>query len=228
MLVISAVISCIYHLAGQFVLSKNNDHVTFLFSFDGEAKAAGATTTLPSPFLLHNGHCRISRDVKERAIALFRDMDLKSIAHVLDVSTHSISRWIFNVSIYGDVGPPKSPLKGRPRVCKSSTLDRLTKFLLKNPTVYLDEVQFWLSVEEVILISISTIHRYQKYVLGFTNKCVTGSAIERNNKERVHWYDEAQGMLYDFQILCTDQSYIDDCTGTRQKGYAIRGEECFV
>jgi len=173
-------------------------------------------------------NCRISRDVKERAIALFRDMDLKSITHVLDVSTHLISRWIFNVSIYGDVGPPKSPLKGRPRVCKSSTLDRLTKFLLKNPTVYLDEVQFWLSVEEGILISISTIHRYQKYVLGFTNKCVTGSAIERNNKERVHWYDEAQGMLYDFQILCTDQSYIDDCTGTRQKGYAIRGEECFV
>ena len=155
-------------------------------------------------------------------------MDLKSIAHVLDVSTRSISRWIFNVSIYGDVGLPKSPLKGRPRVCKSSTLDRLTKFLLKNPTVYLDEVQFWLSVEEGILISTSTIHRYQKYVLGFTNKCVTGSAIERNNKECVHWYDEAQGMLYDFQILCTDQSYIDDRTGTCQKGYAIRGEECFV
>src|SRR5258706_9035321 len=120
------------------------------------------------PFSCTMVNCRISRDVKERAIALFRDMDLKSITHVLDVSTHSISRWIFNVSIYGDVGPPKSPLKGRPRVCKSSTLDRLTKFLLKNPTVYLDEVQFWLSVEEVILISISTIHRYQKYVLGFT------------------------------------------------------------
>ena len=155
-------------------------------------------------------------------------MDLKSVAHVLDVSTRSISRWIFNVSIYGDVVPPKSPLKGRPRVCRPGTLDRLTKFLLENPTVYLDEVQFWLCVEEGILISTSTIHRYQKHVLGFTNKCVTGTAIERNDKERVRWYDEAQGMLYDFQILCTNQSYIDDHTGTRQKGYAIRGEECFV
>ena len=173
---------------------------------------------------------RISRDLKERAAAMFREMDLKSVVHVLDVATRSISRWIFNVLIYGDVVPPKSPLKGRPRVCKPSTLDRLTRSLLENPTAYLDEVQFWLCVEEGILISTSTIHRYQKYVLGFTNKCVTGTAIERNAKERVRWSDEAQGMLHDFQIHipCTDQSYIGDRTGTRQKGYAIRGEECFV
>ena len=171
---------------------------------------------------------RISRDLKERAIALFREMDLKSIAHVLGVSTRSISRSIFNVSIYCDIVPPKSPLKDRPRVCKPSTLDRLTNFLLENPTASLDEVQFWLCVEEGILISTSTIHRYKKYVLGFTNKCVTGTAIERNEKERVWWYDKVQGMLYNFQILCTDQSYIDDHTGTRQKGYAICGEECFV
>ena len=173
-------------------------------------------------------NCRISRDLKERAIALFREMDLKSIAHVLDVLTRLISRWIFNVSIYGDVVLPKLPLKGCPRVCKPGTLDRLTKFLLENPTAYLDEVQFWLCVEEGILISTSTIHRYQQYVLGFTNKCVTRTAIKRNDKKRVRWYDKAQGMLYDFQILCTGQSYIDDRTGTRQKGYAIRGEECFV
>ena len=145
------------------------------------------------------------------------------------MSQRSISRWIFKVSIYGDVVPPKSPLKGRPRVCKPSILDRLTKFLLENLTAaYLDEVQFRLCVEEGILISTFTIHRYKKYVLGFTNKCVTGTAIERNEKERVWWYDKVQGMLYNFQILCTDQSYIDDHTGTRQKGYAICGEECFV
>ena len=171
---------------------------------------------------------RISRDLKERAIALFREMDLKSIAHFFDVSARSIPRWIFNVSIYGGVVPPKSPLKGHPKVCKPGTLDRVTKFLFENPTAYLDEVQFWLCVEEGILISTSTIHRYQKYVLGFTNKCVTRTAIERNGKERVRWYDEAQRMLYDFQILCTDQSYIGHRTGTRQKGYAICGEECFV
>ena len=103
---------------------------------------------------------RLSRDIKERAVALFREMDLKSIVHILDVSTRSISRWIFDFSVYGDVLPPKSPLKGRPRVCKPSTLDELTKYLLENPTTYLDEVQFWLCVEEGILISISTIHRY--------------------------------------------------------------------
>ena len=98
---------------------------------------------------------------------------------------------------------------------------------IRLPT-YLDEVQFWLCVEEGILISTSTIHRYQKYVLGFTNKYVTRTAIERNDKERLQWYDEAQGMLYDIQRLCTYQFYIDDRTGTHQKGYAIHGEECFV
>ena len=155
-------------------------------------------------------------------------MDLKSIAHILDVSTRSISRWIFNFSIYGDIVPPKSPLKGRPRVCKPSAIDRFTKFLPENLTTYLDEVRFWLCVEEGFLISTSTIYRYQKHVLGFTNKCVTGMAIERNDKEHVRWYDKALGMLYNLQILCTDQLYIDDRTGTRQKGYAIHGEECFV
>ena len=124
--------------------------------------------------------------------------------------------------------PPKSPLKGRLRVCKPTTLDQLTEFLLGNPTVYLNEVQFWLCIEEGVLISTSTIHQYQKHVLGFTNKHVTRTAIERNNKQCVQWYDEAQAMLYNFQILCTDQSYIGDHTGTHQKGYAICGEECFV
>lgn len=128
----------------------------------------------------------------------------------------------------GDVVPPNFPLKGHPRVSKPSTLDRLTKFLLKNPTAYLNEVQFWLCVEEGILISTSTLHQYQKYVLGFTNKHVTRTATERNHKECLQWYDAAQGMLYNFQILCTDQSDIDDCTGTCQTGYAICGEECFV
>ena len=87
----------------------------------------------------------------------------------------------FQLSIYGDVVPPKSPLKGRPRVCKPSTLDGSTKSLLENPTAYLDEVQFWPCVEKGILISTSTIHRYQKYVLSFTNRCVTGTAIEKND-----------------------------------------------
>lgn len=95
----------------------------------------------------------------------------------------------------GDVVPPNFPLKGHPRVSKPSTLDRLTKFLLKNPTAYLNEVQFWLCVEEGILISTSTLHQYQKYVLGFTNKHVTRTAIERNHKECLQWYDAAQGML---------------------------------
>ena len=58
-------------------------------------------------------------------------------------------------SMYGDVVPPKSALKGHPRVCKPRTHDRLTKFLLEN---HLNEVQFWLCVEEGILISTSTIH----------------------------------------------------------------------
>ena len=90
----------------------------------------------------------------------------------------------FNFSIYGDVVPPKSPLNGRPEVCKPITLDRFTKILLENPTAYLDEVKFWFCVEEGILISTSIIHRYQKHVLSFTNKCVTGMAIERNDNER--------------------------------------------
>ena len=90
-----------------------------------------------------------------------------------------------NFSIYGDVVPPKPPLKGRPGVCKPSTLDQFTKFLLGNPTAYLDEVEFWLFVEEGFLISTSTIHRYQKRVLVFTNKCITGTAIEGNDKERI-------------------------------------------
>ena len=108
---------------------------------------------------------RISRDRKERAIALFREMDLKSIAHLLDVSTRSIPRCIFNFSVYGDVVPPNFPLRGRSRVYKPSDLDRFAKFLLENPTAYLDEIPFWLCVEEGIPISISTIHRYQSMFL---------------------------------------------------------------
>ena len=32
----------------------------------------------------------------------------------------------------------------------------------------------------------------------------------------------------DFQLVFTDQSYFDDCTGAWQYGYSLQGEECFV
>ena len=157
-------------------------------------------------------------------------MDLKSMAHILDVSTHLISQWSFNVSIYGDVVLPRSPLKGCPGVCKLSTLDILPKFLIENPTAYLKEVHFWLCVEEGILISTSSIHRYRKYVLDFTNKCVTGKAIERNDKEHIWWYDEAQGMVYDFQILCVMNAVLVwvDWTVSEMIFLSQLGHNCFI
>ena len=79
-------------MIGIIVVSKINVYVAF-FSFVGEE--GYVSPGLPGRNIGHHPlariiNHRISRDRKERAIALFREMDLKSIAHLLDVSTRSI------------------------------------------------------------------------------------------------------------------------------------------
>lgn len=64
--------------------------------------------------------------------------------------------------------------------------------------------------------------------MGFTNKRVTNTAIERNEEAQALWWSEVQSIVMDFQLVFTDQSYFDDRTGARQYGYSLRGEECFV
>ena len=71
-------------LVNIIVLSNN---VTFFFCFNGEGEMTLNIAFQPLTRIMVNH--RISCDSKERAICLHGEMDLRSIAHVLNVSTCS-------------------------------------------------------------------------------------------------------------------------------------------
>lgn len=91
----------------------------------------------------------------------------------------------------------------------------------------LDEMQLWLSVEFGVSVSTSTICRYHARN-NFTRKKVTRIASERNEELRSIWSHDVHSTLFDYQIVCTDESAVDECLSARQYGYSLRGVECFV
>jgi len=170
----------------------------------------------------------ISKDLKETAIASLVDMHAAEVASQFQVSQRSLSQWLVNLACWNDVEPPPSVLKGRPRTLDHEAANTLSLWMRQNPIAQLDEIQLFISVELGKYLSRTAIH-YNIHFMGFTNKRITNTAIERNEEAQVTlWWSEVRGIAMDFQLVFTDQPYFDDHTGARKYGYSLRGEECFV
>ena len=171
--------------------------------------------------------CNISKDLKEAAIASLVDMHAAEVANWFQVSQWSLSRWLVNLAHWNDVEPPPSVLKGWPHTLDCEAANTLSLWMQQNPTACLNEVQLFISGGLGKYLSRTAIH-YNLHFMGFTNKHVANTAIKRNEEAWALWWSEVQGIVMDFQLVFTDQSYFDDHTGAQQYGYSLWGEECFV
>ena len=119
----------------------------------------------------------ISKDLKEAAIASLVDMHAAEVANQFQVSQQSLSQWLVNLACWNDVEPPPSVLKGQPHTLDHEAANTLSLWMQQNPTAHLNEVQLFISVGPGKYLSRAAIH-YNLRFMGFTNKCVTNTAIE--------------------------------------------------
>jgi transposase len=169
----------------------------------------------------------IQQQVKEIALNLEdRGMPCQEISDLLVVSERSMRRWRRNIHQYQSVIPPPLAPQGRPRSIPHEILDALHILLSAEPSSYLQEMQKWLTVEHDIAVSLSTIQRSLN-AYGLTHKALSTLARERDDNKRAEWMEFVSSNFYDFQIICTDESYKDARTHSRRFGWSLRGNDAF-
>jgi transposase len=157
----------------------------------------------------------IGRQVKEITLDLIlQKYPIEDIVELLLVSVRSIFQWRKYRDVFGEVTPPPSVPRGRMRIIPPEILDALHILLEAEPSAYLSKMQTWLTVEHDIAISIPALQR-NLTMYGLTHKKLTTLAKERNEAKQAQWMEFVCQNFYDFQIICTDESYKDVRTHSR-------------
>jgi transposase len=104
------------------------------------------------------GNRRISSDIKERALALWEaGWTREDICYAFNVSPRSLYRWRAILEEFGAVTKPPSPLRGRDRLVGLAALNAAKEIFFHDPSVMLDELQWYLAIHHDIAISQSAL-----------------------------------------------------------------------
>ncbi|KAJ8457648.1 hypothetical protein ONZ51_g11397 [Trametes cubensis] len=166
---------------------------------------------------------RISRDLKERAVALTTiGHHPVAVADILGVSGDSVKRWGRNLAAHGVV-QRKSPLHGRKRILSTRILEDIQDLLRSSPALYLDEIARWVAITYGQQVSVKTIHRSLKD-LGYSVKRLRKTAAQRDELTRAQWKADILSRFRADQLVFADESSKDNRTSERRYGRAPLGE----
>ncbi|KAL1937357.1 hypothetical protein VTO73DRAFT_13818 [Trametes versicolor] len=166
---------------------------------------------------------KISRDLKERAVALvLSGSSVTGVADILGVSVDSVKRWSRNLRSLGDV-QPHSALRGRRRVLSNTVLESIQDLIASSPSLYLDEIVSWLAVTHDQPVSISALQR-SLVALGYTYKRLRKTAAQRDEVTRSQWKADILSRFTANQLVFADESSKDNRTLQRHYGRAPSGE----
>ncbi|KAI0058280.1 hypothetical protein BV25DRAFT_1776568, partial [Artomyces pyxidatus] len=104
---------------------------------------------------------KISPDVKRAAIRLFQHghLSLPDILDCVGFSERTFWRCKRLMDTTGDVLPPQSYERGRPRTLLQSDVDYLLELVNLRPSWFLDELQHLAATNRLIDVHYTTIHR---------------------------------------------------------------------
>ncbi|THU98519.1 hypothetical protein K435DRAFT_795598 [Dendrothele bispora CBS 962.96] len=153
---------------------------------------------------------RISSDMKECALRLWRSgWDHTDICFALGISQASLYRWAKIFEEFRQVTTPPTA----------------QEVYQKNKDTYLDELQWFLTVNHDVAISISALHDNLKRA-GLTRKLLHKITVEQDEMRRLGYMDtiktEFSGNSSGF--VTVDESSKDEHTLARHYGYSIQGE----
>lgn len=106
-------------------------------------------------------------------------------------------------------------------------LEALRRFVLDNPTLYLDEIQHRLPELDLPIVSITTLRNYLKNHLNLSHRKLLRVAQERSEIRRAQYLEEIS--LYSpEQLVFVDETQKQIGTTKRQRGWAICGSDAKV
>jgi transposase len=102
----------------------------------------------------------------------------------------------------------------------------LKRFVLQNPTLYLDEIQFQLAEQGMPLCSISTLHKYLNK-MNLSHRKLLSVARERCEYRRAQYLQEVKQFAPE-QLVFVDETQKKLMTAHRNRGWAVRGSHARV
>jgi transposase len=169
---------------------------------------------------------RISGDIKEVGLDLWeKGWDILDICKALYISCSSLYCWQKIFDKFGAVTRPPSPLWGRTRIISHAMLDAIHIIYKSNPEIYLDELQFWLTIHHDIAISVPALQQNLEDA-GLTCKILHKIAAERDEVPHAEW---RENITQNFsgtgdEFVFADKISKNDHTTACHYGYALAGE----
>lgn len=179
----------------------------------------------------------VSHDLKAHIPVLRYELgySAKEICSVLSIKKSLVYCTLQYHQMHGLVYNPDTQAGCRTRRRHLTTVDLsfIRALLTQRHTVYLDEIRDELCIHRGVTVSISTLaHALRR--LHFTNKDVSGRALERNDLDRAIYMNKIADLVPDPEMLMFgDEASKDERTSIRRKGWSIRGcrciqQKCFV
>ncbi|KAF7337054.1 Tc1-mariner class transposase [Mycena venus] len=168
---------------------------------------------------------KISWDLKDAALRLW-DLGWEEvdIMQGLVVSRASLYRWKKLFEELGTTVRPPPPLVGRPCIITCAVLTACYNIYQKDPDIYLDELQFWLTIHHDIAISISALQENLDAV-GLDRKILHKIARECDQQQWDDYWDVVNNDLSGDSdlFIFADKTSKNDHTLARKYGRAPSG-----
>ena len=140
------------------------------------------------------------------------------VSELLCLSERTVRRYLTLFHQTGDV-KPLSRRNGAQRLLGDLEQLRLLQIVLRNPGIYLHEVQLQLQEAYGVKIHVSTICRTLKF-MGCTRQVIRHVALQRSEVVRAKFMAEVS--VYDPSMLIwIDESGCDRRNSTRKYGYSV-------
>jgi transposase len=170
----------------------------------------------------------VSHDLKARIPILHYNLGypVKKIAHVLGIKKTLIYKTLFFHRMHGRTYNPYTARQSRRRHLTSTDISFIRGLLHQKHAIYLDEIQEQLLLRRGMKISLSTLTR-TLHRLHFSNKDVTGHALERNSELRAVFMNRIADQVPDPNMLMFgDEASKDERTLAHRRGWSLRGTRC--
>ena len=163
-----------------------------------------------------------SVDLRWRAVwlNLAHGFSSQEVGEILCLSERTVRRYLTLFHQTGDV-QPATRRNGAQRLLGDLEQLRLLQLVLRNPGIYLHEIQHQLQEIYGVKIHVSTICRTLKF-MGCTRQVIRHVALQQSELLRAKFMSEVS--LYDPNMLIwIDESGCDRRNSTRRHAYSIRG-----
>ena len=170
----------------------------------------------------------VSRDLKARIPILryLHGYSVKNICKALGIKKTLVYKTLQFHHDYGVTYNPHAHKPGRRRHLDSTDVSFIRSITSQDHTMYLDEIQEQLRTRRNVRVSVPTLTRTLRRI-HFTNKNVSGRALERNEQQRAVFMNNiADIVLNPDMLMFGDEAAKDERTSARRRGWSGLGHRC--